>query len=121
MSDRLLFTVPICNARLEILTKLKRVKINFRCSLGVKRLENILRIMEKRVAVGKRLIQCQPAMKKWSTDKVRRTTEETGSRSCMSGTSHPEVNVKSLIDGDDEGENISENGNEEEYFSSDSE
>ena len=42
----------------------------------------------------------------------------------MSRTSYPEVKVKSLIDDDsyDEGENISENGNEEGYlFSSDSE
>ena len=48
MSDKLLFTVPVSNTELErILTKSKRVKINFRCSLGVKRLENILRIMEE--------------------------------------------------------------------------
>ena len=45
---RLLFTVPVSKAKLErMLSKLKRVKINFRCSLGVKRLENILRIMEE--------------------------------------------------------------------------
>ena len=48
MSDKLLFTVPVSNAKLErILTKLKPVKINFRCSLSVERLENILRIMEE--------------------------------------------------------------------------
>ena len=48
MFDKLSFTVPVSNATLErILTKLKRVKINFRCSLGVKLLENILRIMEE--------------------------------------------------------------------------
>ena len=61
------------------------------------------------------MTQCQPAIKKWSIDEVRRATEEIGSRSCMSRTSYPEVKVKSLIDDDsyDEGENISENGNEE--------
>ena len=43
---RLLFTVPVFNAKLEIIfSKLKRAKINFCCSLGVKHLENILRIM----------------------------------------------------------------------------
>ena len=48
MFDKLLFTVPVSNTKLErILTKLKRFKINFRCSLGVKRLENILRIIEE--------------------------------------------------------------------------
>ena len=48
MSDKLLLTVPVSNAKLErILTKLKPVKINFRCSLSVERLENILRIMEE--------------------------------------------------------------------------
>ena len=44
---RLLFAVPVSNAKLErIFSKLKRVKINFRCSLGVRRQENVLRIME---------------------------------------------------------------------------
>ena len=48
MSDKLLFRVTISNTKLEIiLTKLKRVKIDFRCSLGVERLENILRIMKE--------------------------------------------------------------------------
>ena len=47
MFDKLLFTVPVSKAMLErILTKLKRIKSNFRCSFGAKRLENILRIME---------------------------------------------------------------------------
>ena len=44
----ILFTVPVSNAKLErMFSKLKRVKTNFRWSLGVKGLENILRIMEK--------------------------------------------------------------------------
>ena len=45
---RTLFTVPVSNAKLErMFSNLKRVKTNFRCSLGVKGLENILRIMEE--------------------------------------------------------------------------
>ena len=44
----ILFTVPVSNAKLErMFSKLKRVKPNFRWSLGIKGLENILRIMEK--------------------------------------------------------------------------
>ena len=43
-----LFTVPLSNAKLErMFSKLKRVKTNFRCSLDVRGLENILRIMEE--------------------------------------------------------------------------
>ena len=54
---RLLFTVPVSNAKLErTFSKLKRVKTNFHCSFGVKHLKNILR---NRVAVGKLLIQFQ--------------------------------------------------------------
>ena len=57
------------------------------------------------------------AIKKWSIDKVRRTTEEKGSRSYKSLNS-AKVNVKSLSDDDsyDEEENISENGDEEGYL-----
>ena len=37
---KLLFTVPVSNAKRErMFSKLKRVKIDFRCSLGTKRLE----------------------------------------------------------------------------------
>ena len=123
MSDKLLFTVPVSNAKLErILNKLKRVKINFRCSLGVKRLTNILRIMEEE---GSSCETFDPmSIKEWSIDRVRRATEEIGSRSYKSHTSHPEVNVKSLNDddSDDEEGNICENENEEGYlFSYDSE
>ena len=43
-----LFTVSVSNTKLErTFSKLKSVGINFRCSLGVKRLENILRIMKE--------------------------------------------------------------------------
>ena len=44
---RILFTVPVTNAKLErMFSKLKHVKTNFCCSLGVKGLKNILRITE---------------------------------------------------------------------------
>ena len=61
------------------------------------------------------MTQCQSAIKKWSIDKVRHTTEEIRSHSYKSRTSHPEVNVKSLNDDDsyDEEEIIFENKNEE--------
>ena len=57
------------------------------------------------------------AIKKLSIDKVRRTTEEKGSRSYKSRNS-AKVNVKSLSDDDSyhEEENISENGDEEGYL-----
>ena len=43
----LLFTIPICNAKLErMFSKLKYVKTEFRCSLSTNRLENLLRIFE---------------------------------------------------------------------------
>ena len=60
---------------------------------------------------------------KWSIDRVRCTTEETGSCSYRTRNS-AKVNVKSLSDDGsyDEDENVSENGDEEGYlFSSDSE
>ena len=45
---RLEFTVRVSNAKLErMFSKLKRVKINFRCYAGVKLLKNILKIMEE--------------------------------------------------------------------------
>ena len=45
---RLLFPVPVSNTKLErMFSKLKCVKINFCCSLGVQCLQNILRIMEE--------------------------------------------------------------------------
>ena len=96
-------------------SKLKRVTINFRCYFGVKRFENILRNMEEGSS--------------WETFdlmtgkvKVRRTTEEKGSRSYKSRNS-AEVNVKCLSDNNiyDEVGNTSENGDKGYLFSSDSE
>ena len=55
---RLSFIVPVSNAKLErMLSRLKRVKINFRCSLS-----NVWKIFQKlwkRVAIRKLLTQCQ--------------------------------------------------------------
>ena len=62
---RILFTALVSNAKLErMFSKLKRVKTNFRCSLGVKSLENILKIMEE----GSSLETFDPilAIKQWS-------------------------------------------------------
>ena len=43
-----LFTVSVSDTKLErTFSKLKTIKTNFRCSLGVKRLENILRILKE--------------------------------------------------------------------------
>ena len=113
---RLLFTVSVSNAKLErMFSKLEHVKVTFCCSLSVKRLENIFRIME----VGSSWETFDPisAMKKWRIDNVRCTAEEKGPRSHKSSNS-AEVNVKSHSDDDsyDEDENISESGDEEGYL-----
>ena len=85
-----------------MLSKLKHVKTNFCCSLG------ILRIVEE----GSSWETFDPilAIKKWSVDTVRRTTER-GSRRYKS-RNFAKVNGKSLSDDDsyNEEENISENG-----------
>ena len=108
----LLFTVPVSNAKLErMFSKLKRVKTNFRGSIGVKQLENIFRAMEE----GSSWETFDPisAIKKWGIDTVRRTIKEKISRNLKSRNS-AKVNVKSLSDDGsyDEEENISENGDE---------
>ena len=71
--------------RLLVFFKLSSVKINFRCSLVVKRLENILRIMEE----GSSWETFDPisAIKKMRIDKVRRATEAKGPQSYKSRNS----------------------------------
>ena len=119
---RLLFTVPVSNTKLErMFSKLKRVKINFCCSLDVKRLWKILRIMEE--GGNWETFDSMSAMKKLSTDKAWWATEEKGPRCCKS-RNFATVNVKSLSDDAsyDKKENISENGDKIRYlFSSDAE
>ena len=93
---RLLFAVPVSNAKLErIFSKLKHVK----------RLENILRIMEK--SSNRETFGPISVIKKWSIHKFRCTIEEKGSRSYKT-CSYAKVNVKSLSDNDsyDEEKNI---------------
>ena len=77
---RLLFTVPVSNAKLErIFFKLNSVKINFRWSLVVKRLDNILRIMEESSSWEN--FDPISAIKKMRIDKVTRATEVKGPQS----------------------------------------
>ena len=59
-----------------MLSKLKHVKINFPCFPGIKRLENILKIMDK----GSSWETFDPisAINKWSIDEVRRAIKEKG-------------------------------------------
>ena len=118
---RFLFTVSVPNAKLEkMFSKLKCVKTNFRCSLGVKRLENILKTFKE--GSSWETLDIISAIKKWSINKVRCTTQEKGSRSYRSHNS-AKVNVKSLSDDDsyDKEENTTENEDEEGYlFSCDS-
>ena len=77
---RLLFTVPVSNAKLErIFFKLNSVKINFRWSLVVKRLDNILRIMEE--SSSWETFDPISAIKKMRIDKVTRATEVKGPQS----------------------------------------
>ena len=119
---RLLFTVPVYKAKLErMFFELKCVKVNFCCSLSVRGLENILRILEE--CSSWETYDPMSAIKKWSIDKVRDATEEKGPRSYKPRNT-AEANVKFHSDDDsyDEEENISENGDEEGYlFSSASE
>ena len=116
----LLFTVLVSNAKLErMFSKLKRVWVNFCCSLSVRGLEKSLRIMAE--DSSSETYVPTSAITKWSIDKVRNVTMEKGRcnyKSCNTAES------KSHSDDDnyDEEWNISENGDEEGYlFSSDSE
>ena len=91
-----LFTVPVSNAKLKrMFSKLNYVKTSFGCSLDVKYLEIILKIM---IEPGSRkTFDPIQAIKKWSIDKFRHTTEDKGSKSYESHYS-AEANVKSLDD-----------------------
>ena len=55
-------------------SKLKWVKVNFCCSLGVRGLENTLKIMEE--GNSWETYDPMPAIKKWNIGKVRNATEE---------------------------------------------
>ena len=61
----ILFTVPVSNAKPErMFSKLKLVKPNFLCSLGVKGLENILRFMAE--GSSRETFDPISAIKQWS-------------------------------------------------------
>ena len=93
----LLFIVPVSNAKLErMFSKLKRVKINFRCSLSTFQ-KILLKIMEE--GSSQETFNPMSAITKQAIDKVRRATEEKGSRGFKSRNS-AKVNVKSLSDDD---------------------
>lgn len=67
----LLFTIPICNAKLErMFSKLKFVKTVFRCSLNMETLENLLRIVETGPDVAE--YNVMPAVEKWILQADRR-------------------------------------------------
>lgn len=72
---RLLFTIPISNAKLErLFSKLKRIKTAFRSSLGFVRLENLLRILEE----GPPIEEYDPtsAIELWASQKNRRLNQK---------------------------------------------
>ena len=83
----LLFTILVSNAKLKrMFSKLKRVKTNFRCSLSLQRLENILRIMEEGPAWEE--YDPLPAIELWHSAKQRRPCDEKQKRSYTTRKSH---------------------------------
>ena len=71
----LLFSVPVCNAKLErLFSHLRRVKNDFRCSLGEHRLTNILRILEEGPALGS--FDVSAVVHLWQSQKVRRPNQK---------------------------------------------
>jgi hypothetical protein len=71
----LLFSVPVCNAKLErLFSHLRRVKNDFRCSLGEHRLTNILRIIEEGPPLGS--FDASAVVHLWQSQKVRRPNQK---------------------------------------------
>ncbi len=97
----LLFTIPVSNAKLErMFSKLKRVKTNFRCSLSLQRLENILRIMEEGPAWEE--YDPLPAIELWHSAKQRQPHDEKQKRSYTTRKSHQRVSTISSDESDSE-------------------
>ena len=72
---QLLFSVAICNAKLERpFSKLKRTKNDARCSLGEERLTNVLRIQEEGPPLGS--FDATPVVQMWQSQKVRRPNQK---------------------------------------------
>ena len=71
----LLFSVPVCNAKLErLFSHLRRVKNDFRCSLGEHHLTNILRIIEEGPPLGS--FDASAVVHLWQSQKVRRPNQK---------------------------------------------
>ncbi len=109
----LLFTIPVSNAKLErMFSKLKRVKTNFRCSLSLQRLENILRIMEEGPAWEE--YDPLPAIELWHSAKQRRPHDEKQKRSYTTRKSHQRLSTISSDESDNEtAEKESDEGDKE--------
>ena len=97
----LLFTIPVSKAKLErMFSKLKRVKINFHCSLSLQRLENILRIMEEGPAWEE--YDPLPAIELWHSVKQRRPHDEKQKRTYKTRKSHKRLSTMSSDESDGE-------------------
>ena len=71
---QLLFSVPICNAKLErLFSKLRRTKNDERCSIGKERLTNVLRIVEEGPPLA---YDSTPVVQMWLNKKVRRPNQK---------------------------------------------
>ena len=109
----LLFTIPVSNAKLErMFSKLKRVKTNFRCSLSLQRLENILRIMEEGPAWEE--YDPLPATELWHSAKQRRPRDEKQKRSYTTRKSHRRLSTISSDESDNEAAEKESHGGEKE-------
>ena len=72
---QLLFSVPICNAKLErLFSKLRRTKNDERCSIGEERLTNVLRIVEEGPPLAS--YDSTPVVQMWLNKKVRRPNQK---------------------------------------------
>ncbi|CAB4003716.1 zinc finger 862-like [Paramuricea clavata] len=97
----LLFTIPVSNAKLErMFSKLKRVKTNFRCSLSLQRLENILRIMEEGPTWEE--YDPLPAIELWNSAKQLRPHDEKQKRTYTARKSHKRLSTMSSDESDSE-------------------
>ena len=95
---RLLFTIPISNAKLErMFSKMKQVKVIHRCSLSEGRLENILRIVEDGPSITN--FNLIDAVNLWLSGKDRRSNQQP--RKVYNERSRKRNNFGSLGDSDD--------------------
>ena len=72
---QLLFSVPICNAKLErLFSKVKRTKNDERCSISEERLTNVLRIQEEGPPLDS--FDSAPVVQMWQNQKIRRPNQK---------------------------------------------